>query len=279
MTKHLNMMSAALIIALCLVGCGQDEMAIHHAASNSSISPIAALPPTHHAPLANPVQVWNDNPDAPPTEPDEPLIPEQSTDGKIVVVTEGSSSAITWGGNHTGMYRDSRDDIEFHGLAIGGSGIFRLTDRIDNVLTVKPDLVSIYIGSNDLSSFPTTEAFVVELKKYVDAIRADGARVVVCTLLAHQLGIPDDARYNAMRKEFGEIMRQADWVDGIADFEADPVMGTDEAPLNPELFKDGVHPTDGANFAHGVPGNVESGQKKLFKIFQPVMDSLAEDIR
>ena len=60
--------------------------------------------------------------------------------------------SVTWSGNYTGIYSSSRSDLEFHGLAVGGSGLINLIDRIDAVLAFKPDLVSVHIGANDLAS-------------------------------------------------------------------------------------------------------------------------------
>lgn len=258
MTTRIALLLAASFV---LGSCGGED-----APSAASLAPLMVGPP---AAASTPAPTPSPSPTPAPAP-----VPTTKGDGKIVVVTEGSSTAISWGGSHTGMYGNSRNDIEYHGLAVGGSGISRLFQRLDKVIELKPDLVSIYIGSNDLSSFVNTSAFVVELRRYVDRLHADGARVVICTLLPHQTGTPDDLIYNVMRREFAEIIRSADWVDGVADFAADPVMGPDEAPFDRTLYQaDGVHPTDGT---HGVG---EGGQRKLFRVFQPAMDKLVADIR
>ena len=140
-------------------------------------------------------------------------------DGKVVVVTEGDSIAVTWAGNHVGMYKASRPEVEFYGLAVGGSGLNDLTNRIDSLLIKKPDLVSVHIGANDLAGFPSAQAYADALKVYVDRIRATGAKVVVTTVLPQQLGTPS-VRHNAMRKELAAIVKAANWIDGIADFGA-----------------------------------------------------------
>ncbi|QYU68806.1 SGNH/GDSL hydrolase family protein [Leptolyngbya sp. 15MV] len=192
-----------------------------------------------------------------------------------MVVTEGSSSAFAYGGNHTGMYRDYKGSaIEFHGLAVGGSGLNNLIDRIDVVLVAKPDLVSVYIGANDLTSYSSADAFASRLQSYVEQIRRTGAKVVICTILPRQTGSAHDARYNAMRKEVAEIIRKVDWVDGVVDFANDPQMGPDDAPFNRVLYKtDGVHPTDGSK------ANPPSGQMVLFEAYRPIMDKLLADVR
>jgi lysophospholipase L1-like esterase len=172
------------------------------------------------------------------------------------------------------MYANYRSDIEYHGLATGGSGLSQLEQRLDEVLKLKPDLVSVYIGSNDLINYATPQAFMERLRNYVTKLRSDGARVVICTLLPHQVPTQDNSRYNAMRKEVSELMRKADWIDGIADFAADPQMGPDEAPFNRILYKaDGLHPTDGSK------SNPPSGQMVLFDVYRPSMERLVADVR
>ena len=253
-----------MALALLLSGCGGDEGTTNSAvillpASSSPTSTAPSSPPPSPAPAATP---------SPPSPP--PVA--AAGDGKIVVVTEGDSIAVTWGGNHTGMYSSSRSDIEFHGLAVGGSGLNNLISRIDAVLAFKPDLVSVHIGANDLASYASAQAYADALKVYVDQIRATGAKVVVTTVLPQQLGNAS-IKHNAMRKELASLIKSANWIDGVADFAADPAMGPDSAPFNLAFYSDGLHPTD------GTQGVGEGGQAKLFRILKPAMDKLATDVR
>lgn len=164
------------------------------------------------------------------------------------------------------MFDASRSDIEFHGLAVGGSSIVTLSQRLDAVLALKPDLVSIYIGANDISiksKYPTADHYIAALKAFVDPIRATGARVIICTLMPKRP--PSD--YNAIRNDFNAKIRKVDWIDGLADFGADPTMGPDDAPLNLALYQaDGVHPT-------GL------GHSHLYAVYKPAMDKLVADVR
>lgn len=260
-----------LCLTLALTGCGGDEA--------PSSTPVVLLPPTAvnpPSPTPAPAPVPSPAPVTPTPAPS-PILPPppvaQFGDGKIVVVTEGDSIAVTWGGNHTGMYRDSRSDIEFHGLAVGGSGLSNLSARVSALLALKPDLVSVHIGANDLASFPNAEAYAEALKIYVDRIRASGAKVVITTVLPRQTTSNRDTLHNIMRKELAGIIKAASWVDGVADFGADDEMGPDNAPLNRAFYSDGLHPTD------GTQGVGEGGQRKLFRVFKPVMDRLAADFR
>lgn len=147
-----------------------------------------------------------------------------------------------------------------------------LIGRIDAVLAFKPDLVSVHIGANDLASYPSAQAYADALKAYVDQIRVTGAKVVITTVLPQQLGSAS-VIHNAMRKELANIIKSANWIDGVADFAADWAMGPDSAPFNLALYSDGLHPTD------STQGVGEGGQAKLLRIFKPVMDKLATDVR
>ena len=191
-----------------------------------------------------------------------------------MVVSEGDSISVTWGGNYTGMYAKSRDDIEFHGMAKGGSGLSGLEKRLPDVLAFKPDLVSILIGANDLAEYETADAYAERLKAYVDEVKASGASVVVGTVLPKQTALVDrSAKHNRLRAALSDILKEADWVDGIFDVGAEEEMGPDFAPNDRTLYTDGIHPTDGT---HGVG---EGGQRKLFRVYQPVMDEFAKDVR
>ena len=99
------------------------------------------------------------------------------------------------------------------------------------------------------------------------------AKVVITTVLPRQTTSARDPAHNIMRKELARIVKSASWVDGVADFGSDGEMGPDNAPLNRALYSDGVHPTD------GTQGVGEGGQRKLFRVFKPVMDRLASDVR
>lgn len=169
------------------------------------------------------------------------------------------------------MYSVSRGGMEWYGLAVGGSSLETMVSRQAAVLAAKPDLVSIYIGSNDIaitSKFPTVDSFIAQLKAYVDPIRASGARVVICTLLPKQTAdTAGSARFNVIRKEFNEKIRKAEWVDGIADFGASTIIGFDEAPYNLVLFQsDGQHLT-------------KVGHENAYVLYRPVMDKLFADVR
>lgn len=184
-----------------------------------------------------------------------------------MVASEGDSISVLWNGSHTGIFKTSRQDIEFHGLAVGGSGLRNLEARLPALLALKPDLVSVFIGANDLLDYPSAQAYASSLQAYVSQIKATGAKVVVATNLPQHLANVDyNARFSIRRGEVATILRAAPWADGVIDFAADPIVGPDSAAMKVTLFGDGVHPTD-------------DGQRLLSTLYKPRMDALVKDWR
>ena len=190
---------------------------------------------------------------------DKPALTSPADDGVTVIVAEGSSSAITYGPYFNGRYRKKGGFDEWHAAAKGGSGISGLTDRINRVKLKNADVVSIYIGMNDLSSFSSVDEFVSRLEAYVSELRSRGTKVLAFTLPNRLVRGEIDERHNEMRKKLAAIIRQADWIDGYADFAGHPIMGADSAPLDTNLFKDGIHATD---YGHSL----------YFQAYEPAMD-------
>ena len=102
-------------------------------------------------------------------------------------------------------------------------------------------ILSVLIGTNDLhggvSIVPT---YLTDLAAYLDARRAAGWKVVLCTVP------PGTASgFNAARNLANTTLRT--WVgvhaDALCDFAADPTMGPDAAASDTSLYGDGEHPT------------------------------------
>jgi hypothetical protein len=78
-----------------------------------------------------------------------------------------------------------------------------------------------------------------------------------------QTGNPNNVngRQNTARVPYNAGLRAAvgTKIDGVIDFAADPVMGTDAAPCDTALFQDGLHPT-------------EVGQANMAVIYGPAVD-------
>lgn len=255
---RLLLASASLLL---LAGCQVEQTA----EGATPLDPIVGAPTPTPSPAPAPAPTPAPAPAPSPT----PAPPPVTTagDGKIVVASEGDSISVTWSGNHTGIYKNSRSDIEFHGLAVGGSTLKNLETRLPALLALKPDLVSVFIGANDLLNYPSAQAYATALQSYVGQIRSTGAKVVVSTNLPqHHLNVDYNAQFNQRRLELATILRSAAWADGVADYAADTTMGVDNAAVQLSLFSDGTHPT-------------EAGQRVLANIYKPRMDALVGDWR
>lgn len=122
------------------------------------------------------------------------------------------------------------------------------------------NVLSVFIGANNT---PDTD-FLTSLASYLDARRAAGWYVILCTILPH-----DGAPFLAARATANPEMRL--WTtngsivpgkhcDRIADFGADPLMGPDGAQTSSYFSGDHLHPT-------------LAGQTRLRGIFWPVLDA------
>ncbi len=187
------------------------------------------------------------------------------------VLSEGDSISVFWGGNHTGLYAASHPKVTFYGKAVGGSGVSDLEARADADLALHPRLLTVLIGANDLQAAGGARAWLEQLFRYTARFKAAGVTVAVGTLLP--VNIPDQPRYTSVHNERRQIVNAelraavGHEIDAVIDFAADPAMGPDTAPLDKALYKDGLHPTDGA------PGGV-GGQGKLAPIYAKAVDAL-----
>ena len=142
-------------------------------------------------------------------------------------------------------------------IAVSGSALADMNARAANLDAIIPPnrsgrkfILSVLIGANGIDT--------PGLATYLDARRAAGWKVVLCTILPRTAD-----GFNALRDAANTTMRG--WVgvhaDAIADFAADPTMGPDAAAANTALYSDGTHPTD-------------AGQTILESIIRPVINAL-----
>lgn len=131
-------------------------------------------------------------------------------------------------------------------------------------------ILTVLIGANDLEgiggvTYPTIASYCVALAAYLDARRAAGFIVVICTILPRTLG-----GFNASRNSVNDEIRL--WLtngllapgvhaDAICDFAADPTMGPDAAASDTTYYSDGLHPTS-------------AGQLILAGVYGPVVNAL-----
>ncbi|NUT00783.1 MAG: DUF1996 domain-containing protein [Sphingomonas sp.] len=203
------------------------------------------------------------------------LVPLPSAPSAKVLASDGDSISVTWGGNHTGMYAAAHPDVKHCGLAVGGSGIDGLNQRVPNVVACNPKVLTVLIGANDMYSWNpavTTQMWLDKLWIYTDAMRARGYKVAVGTILPqyNASNAAYTAEFNRRRRdEANPGIRAAvgKHIDAVIDFAADPVMGPDSAAQDRSLYSDGLHPTDGCGMGCG-------GQGKMLSVYTPVVDRL-----
>ncbi|MGK6322569.1 SGNH/GDSL hydrolase family protein [Sphingomonas sp. DT-51] len=263
----------AVVAAPAIVAAPAAAVSVEVPVAAPVVAPVAAAPAAV-APAPAPAAAPEPTPSpssAPSPSPAPDPAPAATTPVGNGVVSEGDSISVFWGGNHTGIYAASHPKVTFHGKAVGGSGVNDLEARADADLALHPRVLTVLIGANDLQGASGARAWLEQLWRYTARFKAAGIKVAVGTLLP--INIPEQPRYTALHAERRQIVNAeiraavGHEIDAVIDFAADPVMGPDAAPLDKTLYKDGLHPTDGA------PGGA-GGQGKLALIYAKALDAL-----
>jgi hypothetical protein len=120
------------------------------------------------------------------------------------VVSEGDSISQAGSGGYNSLYATNHPDLDWHQTAVGGSSIatgsIKLTDRLQSDLGWNAEVVSVFIGANDLAdtaNYAATTDFLHALWRYIAPFRNAGAKVVVCTILPKGTAYSDAATHNA----------------------------------------------------------------------------------
>lgn len=156
----------------------------------------------------------------------------------------GASLTIPWVGFNFGIPGE------------GVSGASSRAAALDAVLTSGPaitdSLLVVELGANDLNiATPNPAAFTAALAAYIDARLAAGwAKVIATTIMPRtDAGGASDTDFNTARATANATILS--WVGGrlaaVADWAADPIMGSDGASDNATYFGDKVHPTAAGN--------------------------------
>jgi hypothetical protein len=187
-------------------------------------------------------------------------------------VAEGDSITAAGGGGYAATAEAAAvpDVVNFTIQAVGGSGINSVIARAaatDALLvTGGSNILSVLIGANGISG-----SFLTDLAGYLDARRAAGWHVILCTVLPTTIAgfnttratVNAELRFWTVSGSGGAVFGKH--ADRICDFAADPTMGTDAAASNTTYYVDGVHPTT-------------AGHAILRKVFQPVLDAAQRGI-
>ena len=197
-------------------------------------------------------------------------LPGRRIDGRIIVVAEGGSNSADYDGYYTGHYRNQHPEVDYFVTARGGSTVRSMSDRISQVMQLNPDIVTIFIGANDLGKYSSSLRFIEELKNYTTILRKEGVRVLVGTLLPRTAGsnITFNNNHNALRAEVAETLKASVGkdIDGVIDWGGDPIMGKIEATYDKQLYSDGLHPTD-RRYRHA-----KGGHDYLYETYDSALD-------
>ena len=111
-----------------------------------------------------------------------------SKKGDTLFFANGSTQVSRYTGFITQLKESVAEDIELIGRGIGGDKVSNLLGRYkEDVLSLNPDIVFIYIGINDVwhkYDFGTgTDIIFYEngLRKIISDLKNNGARVILCT--------------------------------------------------------------------------------------------------
>ena len=202
-----------------------------------------------------------------------------------VIVSEGDSISVRMAATHIAAYADSHRDVPFHGNAVGGSAVRGnggndLDSRLPADLGMKPTVVTLLIGANDMTSHrdidytgagrhPAPDAWLASLWGYVGQVKASGARVALGTLLpqCYPSNALFTAAFNQRRGAVNAAIRAAlgSRIDAVIDYAADPAIGDDADACDPAVFYDGLHPTTAA-------------QSRMYALYRPAVEALVAHI-
>lgn len=181
-----------------------------------------------------------------------------------VVIAEGDSQ--TSSNSYAQKYSNINPDIQFSNFAVGGSGISSVESRFEKVLAMKPTnglfIVTLLIGGND--GLDDHEGYTERVFKYCDRLRAEGALVVLATVLPKS--VERKALQNYNRKFINQIYRENVGIrfDALVDFDKSPLIADDLTAENTFYFPDGIH----------SGRSVGSAQEPMVHIYKETLDTL-----
>jgi hypothetical protein len=146
---------------------------------------------------------------------------------------------------HAPRVRGRANNLAIAGATIA-TGTNNILNRINSVVELRPAVVTILIGTNDLAdtvTYPATSDWLTALWNYCDLLkrRLPGVKIAVGTLMNRG----DNATFTTRRPtaNTGIIAGIGTHIDAVFDFAADATMGTDAVASNTALFNaDKIHP-------------------------------------
>lgn len=262
---------APLALALALCGCQVDDGS--SSPPTGSVVSVTPTPTSITSPAPSPTPAPAPTPSSTPTPP-----PPTATldDGVTIIVAEGDSiTAPTTPKYYAGAFAAAHPDIQFKNIAVGGSMLKQLVERREAALALRPDILTVFIGANGFG--PDAATYAALVLEYVAPFRALGTKVYVGTVLPRNIaGDPMTPELrNAERRKYAEIMQLevGKGIDGIIDFGRAPIVGDDGAPLNRQIYVDGLHPTT-RDYNGGI-----GGHDYLFDVYEKALTSALKSIQ
>lgn len=256
---RISVLSAVALASIGLAGCESGGSGgAPQTTAGTPLTPIVTPTPVPSpspspSPSPAPSPAPSPTPSPTPSPANSPL-----DDGKIVLGIEGDSISIDYAGYYAGYFKQQHPAVEVHNQAVGGSTLDTITARRDQLIAFNPDIVTVFVGANDLGKAASAQAWVDRILAYVAPIRARGTKVLVASNLARQVPTSPafDANHNLLREQVAVLLKAqvGKGIDGVIDFAGHPIVGQISAPLNTQLFSDGLHPTD-RNFRNSTGGH------------------------
>lgn len=170
------------------------------------------------------------------------------------VVAEGDSISLTSALFYPNVYDTNRSRVTVCGQATSGAGITQVAARSGNIANCggtgsnKAEVVTLLIGANDMPHGDQTSWFN-NIWAYTDALRAQGIKVAMGTLLPKGPPVSDYVSFNTYRANANTTIRAAvgTHIDAVIDFAANSTIGDDADGSNTTLYPDGLHPSSTAH--------------------------------
>lgn len=275
---------ASIGLSLLLSACGGGEAPGLGSMTAPALSPTVVASPapvatTNPAPAPAPAPAPSPTPTSTPATASSPTSPATfaNRDGQTVVVAEGDSISVDYGGYYAGRFKGDHPDISYHIKAVGGSSITTLVARRSEVLGLRPDALTVFVGANDLGGYASGQAYFDALMAYIQPFRDADVKVLIATPLPRNAS--DNPAFNNAsnnhRVELSRLLKEAvgKKIDGVIDFGGDPIVGQLSATTNGQLYSDGLHPTE-ISF-NGAPG----GHYYMVRIYDEAMKPILEKIK
>lgn len=177
--------------------------------------------------------------------------------GTTAVFYEGDSITINTSVNFDQGYQAlvmaALSPLQGRDFAVGGSTLAFAVPRQPSILAclhsrLSKAIISVFLGANDLVGVIDPTTFLAAYKAYCDTFRANGMKVVICTVLARANGLGGSATIDetvraTVNTEFRNPANIGVHWDAVSDFASDATMGVFAYTADATNCGDGIHPT------------------------------------